>query len=360
MNHWQNLLILFFLIVIPRSAFADTPVRVAVLSEHSGRQASFGAECDEGLAVARATAPKNVQIDYLYGDSQGKPKAALSEFRKLVEVDGAVVAIAMGTHICMPLKPIAAQLKIPLLCLSSHAELLDENPYLFRFWTSTRAEGQVLAEAFNKLPGKKVAFLSIDDEYPLSLAEHAKFHFEKLGGKVVQAEIVLPGETDVSSMVARIMRTKASGVFVNVGVQEVGSILRKFREQQRSVRLFSNMRIRSKGVADAAGLHVVEGVVFVDVDVEKPFFTHKLRKLKPNAVPASINYTCYAALAAAIQAVDAAATPATKESVHKSLSKLDRIQLLDGHLEMKDREAQLMPRLKVFRKGKVWTLPRSS
>ena len=156
------------------------------------------------------------------------------------------------------------------------------------------------------------------------------------------------------------MRTKASGVFVNVGVQEVGSILRKFREQQRSVRLFSNMRIRSKGVADAAGLHVVEGVVFVDVDVEKPFFTHKLRKLKPNAVPASINYTCYAALAAAIQAVDAAATPATKESVHKSLSKLDRIQLLDGHLEMKDREAQLMPRLKVFRKGKVWTLPRSS
>ena len=55
----------------------------------------------------------------------------------------------------------------------------------------------------------------------------------------------------------------------------------------KNVQFFSNVRLRAKGVVEAAGAEVVEGVVFVDLDVEKPFFTKRLREAAPGAVPAS-------------------------------------------------------------------------
>lgn len=346
-------------LLIPLAAAADSPPRIAVLYELSGRQAAFGAECAQGVAVAKAIHP-NVRAELLAGDSMEPSAAAISEIRKMAEAQGAVAALALGTGICMPLRKMVKQLRLPLLCLSSHPDLLRNNRYVHRFLISTVEEGEALAALMLQVPGRRVGFITVEDEYSVSLSAHVRRAFERQGGEVLVDEVVLPGESDFTGVAAKVLKSGVSAVFVNGGESDLPPLLHKLHEQGGVKRLFSNIRIRAQGVVEAVDPAAAEGLQFIDVDAEQPFFTKRLRELYPGAAPTSISYSCYAAASAVLQARERAEEPVDRDAMQQALHKLEEIKLLDGTLPLVDREAQFMPAAKVIRRGAVWTLPKSS
>lgn len=327
------------------------------MAELSGPFSSIGEECRRGYDVAAQSLTdhgkvENYRVKILYGDHQREPKVGISEFNRFIAKEHALAFVSNASSVVMALNPIALARKVPFFGVSAHPKFVDGNSYGFRFWLNANVEGGGIADQAVHLGKKSVAILTLEDDYPLAVSEGFRTRFGK-HGQVIFDERVLKTETDFSAIATRIRRANPDSIFINVVGDQLPLIIKKFREQGLKQQIFSTFSMAKKDYLVAAGQDNVEGIIFLEVNGEKPKFTQEIKKLFGASLPTGLNYTCYAALGFFIEALRQNPNIHSSEDLYQTLLQIDHIRLLDGTLEMRAREAQLEYVLRVIKAGQV-------
>lgn len=337
---------------------ADEVFKIGVLTELSGAGAQIGQECQRGAEIALAGLTKDnhagrFNVRLILGDTQDDAKATVSEFKKLIEVDGAETVIMSRSKTAMPVNPLSRQYKIPLVATAGHPALVASNPYAFRGYLNANNEGAFLAEKIFALGLRRVAAVTIQDEWNLAFSTAFGEQFKKLGGTIDFEETLLPGDMDFMTVISRVKRVNPEGVFCNLQLAQSGPFIRKLREQGVPAKLFSNYWLQKPEVQEAAGKEAIEGLMFNEVDSVRPKYLEYVKKLFPDKNSSPGTYICYVATASIIQALNNSQQPGSRKTFAESLLVLDKVTLLDDVIAVRDREVQYPQRMRVIRNGLV-------
>ncbi len=340
------LVLIFFFVISSNMLYAeDKPViDIGLLTELSGSNAVNGKSCQEGFDLARKIHDKaedNLEIKYHYADSKGLPATGVTELQKLLAVNDIDVVIATRSQVGMALNPISRQKKIPLLGIVGHARFTSENPYAFRFWPTTKHEGPAISQKALKLGLKKMAIITLEDEWTLSLTEQFTKAYTSTGGRVVFDERLTEADTDLSSLITRISQSGADAIFVNLALAHSGLLIRKLRERGLSQQIFSNFWGANQDTIETAGKDAIEGLLYTSINLQKPNFLKSFEAKYNHTNINAVTYSCYTALTTVLDTLDKTPTPITvRPDLYQALLKAKTISTLDGTISLSNREAE--------------------
>lgn len=348
-----------FLLAITFSAASPVladPVKLGIMAELSGTNATNGESCRHGFEVAKEFLAPNSKIgthelSFIFGDNQGDAKTGVNEFQRLVDYEHVAAVISTRSQVVMAMNPISKSKQIPLLATVGHKDFTASNPFAWRFYPSVNRDAEALASLAIKLQKKRIATLTLQDEWTVSLSGLFEDEIKKLGGSVVFSEIVAPDARDFTSLSSRIRALKPDAVFVNLAIAQSGLAIKKLREQGVRAQLFGNLWAADSGVIANAGKENIEGLIFPSFDYNKPRYLAMLKSRFKETPMLSVSYVCYSAtlsLLSAISSISDAVTPAT---VQASLEGLRSLKTLDDDILLQNREMQFEVTFKTIRSG---------
>jgi len=352
---------LFFLFLLPllsKPAFAEqlesskeaSQLRLGILNELTGPAAALGDNCQKGMEIALLR-HQHLNVQVVLGDVHDDPKTAVSEFQKMLVRDQVHAVVATRSRSAMPVKPLAARAGVALVGVVGHPDLLKDNPFGFRSFSSARQEGALLASLAAKLGKKRLALVTQQDEWASSLSTALREEFSKIGGLVVLEEVVASQDYDLGALATKLKQAKPDLVFANL-LAQAALFIRKLREQGFSERVFTTYWIQKEEFVEVAGVEALEGVVFVEVDSEQPLFKKEFSKHFPNETYTPAAYICHVAVEAVLQAADSLKEPPTRQLLGRAIVGLKKLDLTDGPLQVIDREAQFKLKAREIKSGR--------
>jgi ABC-type branched-subunit amino acid transport system substrate-binding protein len=349
-------------VVVPQASEKTASITIGLMTELSGQSAATGEDCRRGFEVARKEfAPGDqagsYQIGFSYADTQGSPRVGVTEFMNLLDVRKALAVLVKRSAIGMAINPVAAQARIPLLGLVGPKGFTNANPYAFRFFPTSEAFGESLAQLALARGKKRIAIVSTEDDWQLSIRDEFMKSFAKSGGQLAYGETVVSTETDFSSVVSRIKQSSADSVLVNLGPGQTGIFIKKLREQGVKQQIFGNYYTREQGEIEKAGKEAVEGLLLVELGLNsKRIFLSDFQQMFPAGEATGTAYTCYTGLALVLDTLVNNRGVKDRQHMYQALLKTKQINLPDGLMEVKDRELQYKLESFVIRNGTVTQL----
>lgn len=330
------------------SASAQSPdsrpeITVAMLAELSGDFAANGEDCRHGFETARAEyMPSDdslpFSIRFVYGDSKGDPKTAVLEFRKLDERDNAIAVVATRSQVSMAINPLSRSAGLPLMANAGYSSLLSDNPYAFRVYPSVDLEGRFLASEILRRGFRRIAVVTLQDEWNESLSGIVVERFEHDGGAVVAQEKVLPGDNDTLPIISRIRSSSPDAIFVNLGISSNGIFIRKLREMNLSQQLFTNFWGAKQEAIEIAGRTAVRGTLYPESAEPKRKLLAAIENRFGTVGVAGPGFGCYSGLALILQTLGTFKTVPSRAAFYQALLQVKKISLLDGEIKVADRE----------------------
>lgn len=306
---------------------------IGTLAELTGRFSRFGEDCQRGYQLAQDRADKG--IVFISGDNQNDPKIAISEFRRMVDLEQARIVVTTRSPVGLALNPLSLQKNPPLVGVIGHPRFVSENPLALRAFPSASDEAAALASLVNSRNESRVAVITIEDDYFLSLQRE----FENKVGetRIVFSETIGPAEQDFASLVLRVKRAAPTAIFINVGPAQIGPLISKIAQSKLTHRLYSNFLVGMSDVYKSLPIQA-EGIAFAEVDYEKPEFLRLFSNKFKNAETGPIGYSCYVALCGALELLSLAERNSI--TVGEAMAKLTIIPTYDGPIRVVNREAQ--------------------
>jgi len=209
-------------------------ISIALVGSISGINAINGKYFKGALAVIQeelkekplVIGGKEVKVNWVLEDTEGKPEVTANVYRKVIEEDGVIAICGPNESSCiLAAGPIAQNAKIPAIGIFSTNEKVTQiGDYIFRACYIDPYQGKVLANfAYNNLNARTAAVLySNADQYALGLMENFKNQFESLGGKVVSVQ-AYAGE-DVKDFNAQLSAIKAANPDVLMMPNQAGEL----------------------------------------------------------------------------------------------------------------------------------------
>jgi branched-chain amino acid transport system substrate-binding protein len=182
----------------------------------------------------------------------GDPKAGVSSFIKLADMDKVPFVVQTFTPPNMATQPIAAEKKILQINPGAWSPKLLNLPYLF----NSRLVGNILAEGGAKWAWdqgyRKAAILHPNDASGIGLKDYIIPIWKKWGGKIVATETAGLGSSDFHVQLAKIRARKPDVIFDYFYSLDLGYSLKQARElgmEQPMVGMIWN----EKNIAPVAG-----------------------------------------------------------------------------------------------------------
>ena len=322
-------------LVLPHVAFAQ--VTVGAMAELSGQFAKVGEDCRRGYELAQKVYNSGeAGTRVIVADNQGEAKAGLTEFQRLVSSENASVVVTSRSPVGLAINPVSKQKQIPLVGIVAHPAFTADNPFALRVFPSSSVEGEMLAQQVAAAGVTRLATLTLEDEYFLSLTNRL---VEKVGkDKLILAETVLPADTDYGAVLLRIKASKPDAILLNAGPKQLTSMLKWLHEQRVESKLFSNFLVSTPDVIAASG-DAAEGVVFVQLDYDKPKFREYLKQAFGTEDSSPVGFSCLVGLATVLQTIDS--TKSQPELLTAQLLRVEKVDVLGETVTFANREAQL-------------------
>ncbi len=202
-----------------QAALANDEVQLGLVLPLSGSRASIGQDARNGAELADSELKAEggtCSLNLKFEDSAGEPAKGVSAFQSLASQDIRFI-ITQNSNISMATSGIANTRQIIQLAISTTVDRYSTpDDFTFRTNGSTLYEAKTLAEFVKSHAGassRKVALLTMADEYPTTL--HAKLlpMLQESALDVVFDKDFLPAETDYRSFASRIGLLKPDFVF---------------------------------------------------------------------------------------------------------------------------------------------------
>ena len=323
--------------------------KIGMLIPLSGSYAVIGADNRNG-AEASLKAGKS-KVDLVYADSKADPTTSVSEFRKLVDSNHVVGVFAMRGPVGMALKPIAKSMHIPLMGGVGNREFAEGCPECFQLWSKSDTEGAFLASKVAARKFQKVALVTAEDDWLVSVSSGFREALKKSGVSLEYDQNFNPAETDFRAVVVQLKLKKPDVLFVNLALQQLGVFLKQAKEAGLQTAIYSNMWSPKKEVLEAAGLDAVQGVRFVEMNTNLPSL--KKETDAAGTVPSGATLSSYAATLLFQQAVDSNPAMKTPAELLAALQKQTELKTPDGNFPIQDRVVVFPLIEKQINRGKV-------
>jgi len=325
---WITLAVVFG-VVVPRSASAQSVIRVPVISPYSGPVAFYGTNYLNGVKLAFDTVGSTVnghKLEPYAVDDECKPESAVTEVNKLL--DTAIVTIGPGcSGNMLATQSLLEGAGIPHIFTGYGAAITDKGDKLvFRAGISDR----VMAKAMVKWAKPKFNIKTwgvINDTSGYGAGGAATF--EKVaaaeGTQVISHVTYNPGERDFTGVVLNVAKSNPDAVHV-VGYEvDLGLLVKQAGQTGFKPPIIGPVAFTNHEFAEAAGPYA-NGHYFMTIflaDDPNPAVQElsKAWAAKYTGVPADVGTIGYEAGLILIDAIKRVNGEVTKESITEALRK---------------------------------------
>lgn len=262
------------------AASTEGPIKIGFFSPTTGFAAADGTSALQSaqLAVKMINEKGGVlgrQLELVAYDDAGKPDQASGIARKLIEQDKVVAGIS-GSYsgATRAAAPIFQEAGIPMLsAYAIHPEITTTGDKIFRIGTLADVQGRVGAELVAKnLNAKKVAILTVDNDFGISLTDGFKQHAQDLGLEIVLEEKYPLGETEFRPIIGKIKAAAPDVVYATGYYNEAANLVRQAKDEGLDVQIIGQEGYDSPKFVELAG-EAAEGVIIttdLNRDSERP------------------------------------------------------------------------------------------
>lgn len=272
-------LLVVFLILLSLLSFGS--IKIGFFAPITGPAAADGASALHGaeLAVEYINNRGGVlgqKVELVWYDDNFKADQAVNIAYKLVQQDKVAVVVS-GSYSGMTRAAagIYQQLKVPMISsYAVHPEIVATGDYIFRVGTLATVQGRAGAHlAVKKLGARKIAILTIDNDFGVSLTAGFKEEALKLGAEIVFEQKYPLGETDFRPILTRIRGLRPDAIYATAYFSEAARLVSQARQLGIFVPIIGQEGYDSPQFAKLAEAGAANGVVIttdLDRDSEKP------------------------------------------------------------------------------------------
>lgn len=253
---------------VEAEAVEGEAIRIGFFSPTTGFAAADGTSALQSaqLAVDMVNEDGGVlgrPLELVAYDDAAKPDQASSIARKLIEQDNIVAGIS-GSYsgATRAAAPIFQEKGIPMIsAYAIHPEITTTGDKIFRVGTLATVQGRVGAELVaNVLNAQKVAILTVDNDFGVSLTEGFKQHAEKLGLEIVLEEKYPLGETEFRPIIGKIKAAGPEVVYATGYYNEASNLVSQAVDEGLEVQIIGQEGYDSPKFIELAG-PASEGVI---------------------------------------------------------------------------------------------------
>lgn len=282
----QRIIFIFFLLsaiiqplpVSAEESSTSKPVKIGTILCLSGDLAPFGQAVQQGMQMALAESGSS-ELEIIYEDDQSLNRAVtLSDLKKLINIDKVALVLHLTANNISVVAPTLNQSKtLGIVMWDSNKKIADLGDYVFGWGYSTEYAGADFAEfTVKKLGAKKVAIISVHDEWSDLYTEAFKQKLLSLGSKVARHDIINIDTTDLRTILARIKSLKVDATLATLYGGALVSWLKQSRELDMPGYLLSGDGISDYEVKEA-GAKITEGLYASQIWVDNEEFRQRYR-----------------------------------------------------------------------------------
>lgn len=244
------------------------PIKIGFFSPTTGFAAADGTSAlqaaqlsvkfinDEGGVLGR-------QLELIHYDDAVKSDQASSIARKLIEQDEVVAGISGSysspTRAAAPIFQEAGLSMISAYAI--HPSITQTGDMIFRVGTLATVQGRVGGELVgNVLGAERVAILTIDNDFGVSLTEGFKQRAEELGIEIVMEERYPLGETEFRPIIGKIKEAAPDVVYATAYYNEAANLVSQAKDEGLEAQIVGQEGYDSPKFIELAG-PASEGVI---------------------------------------------------------------------------------------------------
>ncbi|MBI2302382.1 MAG: ABC transporter substrate-binding protein [Armatimonadetes bacterium] len=205
-------------------------------------------------------------LSIVYVDSKNSTTEALNGLQKLVSVDGVPVVMAAMSQVCLALIAPAERAGVVLYANASHPALVvlyanashpaltGKSPWVFRNLPDTGLGSSTMAQYAAKTLGlKRVAVLSINDEYGAEAVRVFTAAFGKQGGQVTGTDTFDRTDTDLRAQLTKLAAATPDGWWIPGYGSALGLVLKQKEELKLGGTVLCDLGLVDQNVLKSAG-----------------------------------------------------------------------------------------------------------
>ena len=266
------------------------PIKIGFFSPTTGFAAADGTSALQSaqLAVKIVNEKGGVlgrQLELVFYDDAAKPDQTSAIARKLIEQDKVVAGIS-GSYSgsTRAAAPIFQEAGIPMLsAYGIHPEVTKTGNMIFRIGTLADVQGRIGAELIgNVMNFKKVAILTVDNDFGISLTDGFKKHATDLGLEIVLEEKYPLGETEFRPIIGKIKSSGAEVVYATGYFNEAANLVSQAKDEGLNIQIVGQEGYDSPQFVQLGG-PATEGVVIttdLNRDSDRPMTKTFLEQYK--------------------------------------------------------------------------------
>ncbi|WP_136809272.1 ABC transporter substrate-binding protein [Desulfosediminicola flagellatus] len=232
------------LLTLTATAQAVQSIKIGLNFPLTGDLKDMGITSREGAEIVRAEVnaegglligDKRYPVEFIYADNESNVEKAVSGALNLISRENVLGIIGpCASSNAIPVGGISESFKIPMVSsTSTNPKTTLKRPFVFRACFLDSFQGEAMARfATKEFKAEKAAVLfDSENAYPRGLAEFFKSAFEgiKGPGSVVAYESYEADDSDLSALLATIVKSDADVLFVPQYAHELPNILKQIR-----------------------------------------------------------------------------------------------------------------------------------
>ncbi len=254
--------------------FAAEPVKVGVVYPLTGPIAAAGSYQKAGVEIGadRINSEGGIigrPVKLFIEDGANDPSQSVSAAEKLVTRDKVDVMIAAwGSSPTLAVSAsVTKKYGIPHVVDTASSGKVTKlegkrpNPWLFRISPTSQMEAEGVEKMLPRLGFKKVAFLSVNNDWGRGAAQEFGIVVKRTGGTVVTQEIINADATDFLTQLTKIKNSDADSIIVTTDQAQISLILKQFKSLGMTQKILTTGGgIVPEGLIALAGPEAAEGV----------------------------------------------------------------------------------------------------
>lgn len=234
------LVVLYFFAIFTAPCLAQTSapdakkekLRIGALLSLTGQLSHFGEAARRGIELAVSESNNSIEVVF-QDDLSGDRAATAAGARQMIEVAGVNALLVTGLPSLEVLAPAYGNRRIPIISLwDANSRIEQLPPNCFGIGYSNEVTGAQLATFARKTLGlKQVAIVSAHDEWSELIASAFEGELIATGGAAPLKAAVGLDDTDHRSLVTRILRSNADGVYFPLYRASLAALIKQLKQQ---------------------------------------------------------------------------------------------------------------------------------
>jgi branched-chain amino acid transport system substrate-binding protein len=338
-------------------AFAqEKVVHFSIINGQTGQSAAYGSKVIEGVNLAAKAINEaggftdkcggKYKVKVTTGDMANSREQAVSLLRQAAG-DSTVLAVIAPSPSTgyVPMVPVAAQLKVPIMSTGSAAPIKEWNPWAFRLNTTSKAAAPGMMKALKaKFNFKQIALIyDVTQDGQRGEAELIRNSAKEVGYDVAAFEAFRAGDNDFRPQLSKIKATRAEWIGIYGATPELAKVVNQMAELGIKANILTGFGTFNDPVAWDLTEGKVKGgyswsAYFALEDPARPEIATMVQVYKKEYGHDPTLYSFYGwdALHVFVEATKRACTATDREKFRQALNTIDNFPTLSGKATFKN------------------------